>query len=347
VTLKRINLTTGPVALPTAVKTALAEQPISHRSPAFEKIFRDTTELLNTHFRVNDTYLLTGSGTLANEAMICQIKMREKKGLILSNGEFGNRLMKQAEIHKVSFDRHIKSWGDEFDYDELKKIVSALQPDWILFTHCETSTGIINNLNKIVSIGNEANCACYVDCISSTGSFHIDLSDVAMASASSGKGLCSLAGIAIIFSNTPVFSDGTIPTYLDLRYYSLKQKVPFTISSNLVKALSIGCKLKLHQNYYELLRIYSYKLHTIFKEYDVMPYNNYHVFTLVPQKHNASFLAQQFEKEGIYTSYQSEYLVKRNWLQLALFSQYSEEDLQYVQKKTEEIFERAFTIHTT
>ncbi len=243
--LNPINLTTGPVALPSQVKSALAEQPVSHRSPEFEKIFRESTEFLSNHFHAREVYFLTGSGTLANETMLCQIRMLNKKGLILSNGEFGNRLIKQAEIYNLDFDRHIKLWGKEFNDSEIEKIIVENRPGWILFCHCETSTGILNNIDSISKIAGRHNCLCFIDCISSAGSLPINLSNVAMATASSGKGFCSLAGIGIVFSNFRVTSDGTIPTYLDLKYYATKNKIPFTISSNLINALYLGCKIKL------------------------------------------------------------------------------------------------------
>ena len=41
--LKPVNLTTGPVSVTTEVRKALSETPISHRSQAFEQLYRRTT----------------------------------------------------------------------------------------------------------------------------------------------------------------------------------------------------------------------------------------------------------------------------------------------------------------
>ena len=100
---KLINVSTGPVGITTQVQKALQEPPLSHRSSAFRNLYDQTTEFLNNSFRVRDSYLLTGSGTLANEVMLQEIKTIGGKGLILSNGEFGNRLITQANRVGLEF----------------------------------------------------------------------------------------------------------------------------------------------------------------------------------------------------------------------------------------------------
>jgi hypothetical protein len=59
----------------------------------------------------------------------------------------------------------------------------------------------------------------------------------------------------------------------------------------------------------------------------LLPFDNYHVFTIQPKKYRAALVAERLEKESVLASYQSKYLITRNWLQLALFSYYSEQQL--------------------
>src|SRR5215218_8895501 len=92
-----VNLSTGPVGITAQVQQALAAPSISHRSPAFINQYRQSVEMLCSAFNVNEAFILTGSGTLANEAMLWQIRLQNKRGLILSNGEFGLRLISQAK----------------------------------------------------------------------------------------------------------------------------------------------------------------------------------------------------------------------------------------------------------
>jgi aspartate aminotransferase-like enzyme len=78
---KITNVTTGPVGITQQVQKALQEAPLSHRSDAFRNLYDQTTAFLSHSFHVRDTYLLTGSGTLANEVMLQEIKYLGGKGL--------------------------------------------------------------------------------------------------------------------------------------------------------------------------------------------------------------------------------------------------------------------------
>lgn len=321
--LETINLSTGPISLQPSVINALTEQPISHRSGEFKQIFNDLQGLLKYHYKINDVYLLSGSGTLANEVMIWQIKMLGTKGMILSNGEFGDRLVNQAGINNLDFLVYEKAWGEKFEADEIRKTIALNKPEWILFTHCETSTGVINDIDAISEIAVDYNIKCYVDCISTVGCMPIDLSRYSMATASSGKGLGSIAGLAVIFSNVLPVSNGTIPNYFDLEFYSKCSGIPFTISSNMISALYEGCCLKLAEESYRLIELYSSEINYLLQKFHLLPFDSYHVFTMQRKKNTAVDLAEEFKRNGLLASYESKYLIKRNWVQLALFSHYN------------------------
>jgi aspartate aminotransferase-like enzyme len=234
-------------------------------------------------FSVQQTFLLSGSGTLANEAMLSQIKLQGKKGLILSNGEFGSRLIKQAKRLSLDFIEHIINWGETFDVMEAERLIKLHRVEWLLFCHCETSTGVINDLSALTAIATTNNCLCFVDCMSTVGTHPLNLSKVAMATASSGKGLASVPGLAIVFSNIAMQTGDQIPVYLDLQHYSIKSGIPFTISSNLVNALYTSIQQKLQCNQFELLQEYGEKFYSRLSEQQLVPFSNQHtkVFTIV------------------------------------------------------------------
>ena len=53
----------------------------------------------------NHVGVIVGTGTLANEVMLAQLKAQQLgKGLILTNGEFGERLQKQAARWSLHYD---------------------------------------------------------------------------------------------------------------------------------------------------------------------------------------------------------------------------------------------------
>lgn len=330
--LRPVNLTTGPVSITEEVKKALSETPISHRSHAFEQLYRKTTTLLCSTFRVKQTFLLSGSGTLANEAMIQEIKYLDCKGLILSNGEFGSRLIEQSRRNSLDFMTYELPWGNALDMDEVKKLLGAHSIKWILFCHCETSMGIINDVDKIIALSEKYGCMCFVDCMSTVGTRSLNLSKVAMATASSGKGLASVPGLAIVFSNIELSLKNDVPVYFDLGHYSRKNGIPFTISSNLVKSLFISIEQKLTDDQFGMVQEYGKQFFSLLNEYGWVPFSdiNASVYTIaVPGTAKKIFMKNMAQRK-LLLSYESDYLKTRNWMQLATFGYYEEAQLKQV-----------------
>ena len=330
-----INLTTGPVHISKEVKQAFMAPPISHRSAAYLKAHHELTYFLKESFSVKETFILSGSGTLANEAMLQEIKQINGEGLILSNGEFGNRLMEQVKRNELLANEYSIDWGLPFDLREIEQLIQNHKPKWILFCHCETSTGIINDLASIVAIAEKYNCSSFIDCMSSVGTMPINLSKVAMATASSGKGLSSLPGIALVFSNIDCVPKPQVPGYLDLGYYKSKNGIPFTISSNLLHALFTAVHQKLQPAQYTSCKEFGESINEALQQQSLVPFSNgdTKVFTIVPSLDNdANTKINYFRCQGLDISFESEYLIKRTWSQLAILGYYTHEEIDYVLK---------------
>jgi aspartate aminotransferase-like enzyme len=327
-----VNLSTGPVAISAEVMNALSEPPISHRSVAFRQLYNKTSELLSTAFHVKQTFLLTGSGTLANEVMLQEIKYISGKGLILSNGEFGGRLIEQARRNNLNFITHELNWGQPFEITEIEKIISTGAVNWILFAHCETSTGIINDLDKFVALAKSHHCLCFADCMSTVGTKPLNLSGLTMATASSGKGLASVPGLAVIFSNIEPALKKEGPVYLDLAQYSNNAGIPFTLSSNLLKALYTAICQKLQPAQYELVQHYGKQFFQILHACDFVPFSdaNTKVFTIVTPGNKRTGFYQHLNQNKLLLSNESQYLKNRGWCQLATFGFYTEKQLNHV-----------------
>jgi len=327
------NLSTGPVGITKQVQRALQESPISHRSTAFRNLYEQTTAFLSNSFNVRGTYLLTGSGTLANEVMIQEIKALDSKGLILSNGEFGNRLIGQASRSALDFITYKLEWGAAFNLNAVEKLLTQHPSKWLLFCHCETSTGMINDMKQLTRLACKHNSLCFADCMSTVGTMPMDLSGVAMATASSGKGLASIPGLAIVFSNIEPAIKSASPIYLDLYHYKKSAGIPFTIPSNLLKALNVSIRQKLQQEQYGLIKQYRKGFFTILNDVRLVPFSNElsSVFTITSPASIVQEFAANFQRR-LLLSYESDYLRSRNWCQLATFGYYTERQLKQVSK---------------
>src|SRR5436190_6185995 len=86
----------GPVDVHAEVRKAFEKGPVSHRSDAFASEFRATKRLLCELVQAKEAEILLGSGSLANDAVGGQISLLREPGVVLSNGEFGDRLLDHA-----------------------------------------------------------------------------------------------------------------------------------------------------------------------------------------------------------------------------------------------------------
>jgi aspartate aminotransferase-like enzyme len=326
---KPISFLSGPVMISPKVSKAFEQAAISHRSFEFSKLLNEVQSKLKLITKAKYSTLMMGSGSLANEAIAANLStLKNEVGLIISNGEFGERLINQATRHNLKFYSLQKNWGEVFDYQEISEILLKKKIDWIWFAHCETSTGMINDLEKILQIANKTKTKVCVDCVSSIGIYQIDLSKVYLASASSNKGLESFAGVAIVLHNHKPEPQKNISQYLDIGFYHAKNSIPFTFSSNLIKALNASLKLilqkdktpkikKLNDDLIKFLE--KQKIKTVIDEKAKSCAITTVEFNRTGQ---AEKLGRFLESNRILVHYQNSYLKERNWLQIAFFSSY-------------------------
>jgi aspartate aminotransferase-like enzyme len=334
-----VNLSTGPVGITPQVREAFMELPISHRSTEFRNLYDETTKSLCHSFGVREAYLLSGSGTLANDVMLQEIKCIQGKGLIISNGEFGDRLIMQANRNALNFLTYRLDWGTPFSFDIIEKLLIDNSLNWLLCCHGETSTGMVIDIKSLTDLASNNDCLCFVDCMSTVGTMSIDLSGIAMATASSGKGLASIPGLALVMSNIEPAIKTSCPVYLDLHHYKTAGGIPFTITSNLLKALNISISQKIASKQFQLITNWRKIFFNQLDELSVVPFSNEEsaVFTIVPPESMSLKLINHLKKSQLEFGYESDYLKKRRWCQLATFGYYDELQLRQVSEALSQI----------
>lgn len=224
----------GPVALENEIERSV----LSHRSEQFAHELTQMKEGLCQLTNAQVVIPLLGSGTLANEAMLGQLKsdFPKARGLLLTNGEFGNRLIKQAEQWNLVFDTIDFGWGQPFSLERIEQQLQSRMYHYLVFVHSETSNSMMNPLEPLMKLTKQYNVAICADCISSFGATELSLEHVHYATASSGKALGTLAGLAFVFcKEAPKESDA--PLYVNLPYY-LEKNIPFTLPHLFVKAVN-------------------------------------------------------------------------------------------------------------
>lgn len=333
---RKISFLPGPVNFNPNILKVLKRKPISHRSDNFIKKIKETEKLLYQIANTKSCILMSGSGTLANDAIAAQISLIQGNGLILSNGAFGERLIDHAKRFNLKFDLIKNKWGTQFNYKEIE--TQLRNKKWIWFVHSETSTGMLNDIEQIKKICKNKSIKICCDCISSFGLTNLNLKDVYLASSSSNKGLNSISGISIIFKNHLIKPNIKLPKYLDIGFYEQKNNVPFTISSNLLDALLLSLKnfdLKLKLKKINKL---SNMLRNFLNENNITtacPYNvsSQAIFVIkIPNDLNSVKIGKYLETKNILTYYNNEYLIKNNWLEICLFGNLKTKHIKYLKK---------------
>lgn len=326
----------GPVDVHEEVRKAFERPPVSHRSEMFMADFQMTRRLLCELTRARKVEILLGSGSLANDAMCAQISLLNERGLILSNGEFGDRLLDHAARQELRYEIHQMAWGEPFDYTEVeRRLNSDSSLRWVWATHCETSTGILNDVAELQKICDRRQVKLCLDCISSVGTVPVDLSGAYLASCVSGKALASFPGLSMVFYNHEISpASKRLPRYLDIGYYAAQSGIPFTHSSNLIYALQTTLRRTSWTEKYAQIAEVSDWLRSRLRELHfqiVAPdaHASPAVVTIaLPSDVNSDAIGWQLHQEGYLLSYKSEYLLRRNWIQICLMGEWSRENLQ-------------------
>lgn len=328
-----VNFLPGPVTVRREVRRAFEQAPESHRADGFKQDFQQTKKLLCDLTNAANVELLFGSGTLANDMVGAQLSLLPGSGIVLSNGEFGQRLADQARRFKLRFEHIEFDWGAPLDLAVLRERLSHVSaPSWVWCTHCETSTGVINDLAALKELCAQHGVKLCLDCISCIGTMPVDLTGVYLASCASGKGLRSYPGVAMVFYNHQILpADDHLPRYLDLGYYAHQEGIPFTFSSNLLHALHAAVRgVKWEKRFSELAEISTWLrtrlVESGFTLVGTGANQSPAVLTIaLPAELNSVQVGKLMAESGFLLSCNSDYLRKQNWIQICLMGEIARE----------------------
>jgi len=208
---KYLLLTPGPVNVADNVRLAIIKDDICHRESDFDFLLqRIELKILNL-FEIKNTLkykaiVITGSGTAANESILSSV-VGNKNILILSNGEFGERLFDISKIYNKNTFLLKFPWGRKFDFKKIEDYLKNNNIDIVLMVHHETSSGMLNSLEEVGALSKAYGALFIVDCVSSAGAEKIDMEKchIAFCSSSSSKAIASYAGLSFVVGKIKEF----------------------------------------------------------------------------------------------------------------------------------------------
>jgi len=236
-----VSLLPGPVQISRAVRQAFEHTPVSHRADRMIEAYAGVRGTLSELAGGLPVALMTGSGTLANDAVAACLRARfgDAPGVVVANGEFGERLVRQARAAGLHFDALAWRWGERWNFDTIEARLRD-GAAWVWCVHLETSTGQLNDLPRLSRLCAKHGATLAADCVSSLGAVPLEDCRVALASGVSGKALGSYAGLAMVFAEERILADTSferVPATFNLRE-NIAQRAPmYTVASPQLLAL--------------------------------------------------------------------------------------------------------------
>ena len=223
--MKKYLMTPGPTEVLPEALLEMARPVFHHRTPEFQAVLKETTELLRYVFQTSgDVYVLTGSGTAAMEACIANGLKAGERAICVRGGKFGERWGKICAAFGVEPVNVDIEWGSAVDPGT---IAALLEEDpgirAVCVQLCETSTATVTDVAAIGKLTRGTETLLIVDVVSSIAAieFRMDEWGVDLAAAGSQKALMMPPGLAVVTAGpkaVEAIGAKTPPSfYLDLR----------------------------------------------------------------------------------------------------------------------------------
>lgn len=148
---------------------------------------------------------LQGSGTFGMEAAIETFIDDDAKCLVLVNGLYGERIAKI--LAKANIRKKVLTFAsnDILDVARIEQEISAdRQITHALFVYCETTTGVVNPMNELVTLFRRHNVTTVIDAVSAFGALPLNAEETPfdVLVTSSNKCIESVPGVSLTLART-------------------------------------------------------------------------------------------------------------------------------------------------
>jgi len=237
----------GPSPVLPRVMRALARPVSGHLDPEVVAALDHLRAQLSSLFHApSDSLVLavSGTGTAAMEAAVANLIDEHRRVAVVVNGYFGDRLAEMCRRYGAQVDRVESGWGEAADPQRLAAQLRQRPADVVAMVHAETSTGVLNPVDRLAAVARGAGAVTLVDTVTSLGGMPVDVAswNVDACYSAAQKCIGAPSGLSpIVF--TPRALDRRVKArtfYLDLElldHYWTRRQYHHTISSPLVFAL--------------------------------------------------------------------------------------------------------------
>ncbi len=174
-----ILLTPGPLSSSKGVRNALLRDWCTwdddYNLDIVQNIRERLIKLSTPNFNEYTAVLMQGSGSFSVEATLGSAISEKGKVLIITNGAYGQRMVKMAKVLRLNY--AVLEYY-ETEIPDVSDVAEMLERDTdithVAMVHCETTTGILNPLEDIAKVVKLAKKVFIVDMMSSFGGIPVD-----------------------------------------------------------------------------------------------------------------------------------------------------------------------------
>jgi len=203
----KLLFTPGPLTTSRSVKEAMLRDFGSLDSEFLAIVQNLRSRLLALGPYPRESYecvLVQGSGTYVVESVLSSVIPRDGKLMVLVNGAYGRRMAQIARIHGISLDVFEIEENSKFTPELVRERLAASSGvTHVAVVHCETTSGMLNEVEEIGPVVAAANATYIVDAMSSFGAVPIDMAGahVSFMISSANKCIEGVPGFGFVLAN--------------------------------------------------------------------------------------------------------------------------------------------------
>lgn len=188
----RLLLGPGPSNAHPSVLEAMSQPLIGHLDPDFIALLDRLKDGLRTLFGTSNamTLPLSATGSAGMEAALFNLLERGDPIVVGVNGVFGVRMAEVARRAGAEVTTVEATWGTRLSDSQMSDAIARVRPKVVSFVHAETSTGVCQPVEEIVSAAKEVDAMVVLDCVTSLAGRPVKLDEWGIDAAYSGSQKC-------------------------------------------------------------------------------------------------------------------------------------------------------------
>ncbi len=163
-----LNFTVGPVQMDTETKDILSQEIPYFRTAEFSALMKENEKFLCNFFDAEEdsrVIFMTGSGSASMEGAVMNFFDSSDKVLVVNGGSFGSRLVELCQIHSVPFTEIKLDFGKPLTKENLTEFENQNYTGFLVQL-CETSSGVLYDMQMIGDFCSRNNIFLFVDAVS-------------------------------------------------------------------------------------------------------------------------------------------------------------------------------------